>query len=406
MKILVVLPRFPYPLEKGDKLRAYYQIKELAKQNEVYLFCLTHCRVLPEHIEAVKPYCREICLVRSPKLVNYKNVVRNYFSTKSLQIGFWDSHKVRKAFKAFESLVQPDVIYSQMVRTMPWVSHSTHPKVMDFQDALSMNAERRMEMSRGLWHYIMHYEFKMLRSSEYNAFKIFDALTIISDADCDAIPHMRNDEIRVVPNGVDLDYFQPMECEKKYSVVFCGNMSYEPNVHAAKFLVREVMPLVWEYFPEARVLIAGAHPKHGVQQLAQSPRVTVSGYVEDIRQCYASAQIFCAPMLSGSGLQNKLLEAMAMKIPCVTTSLANKSLCAEPEEEVLVGDTASKFADHIVRLLRDKEQCELMSENAYRMVHECYSWSAANEKLQGLLQEVVARGDVRSIRNPHKKFKK
>lgn len=406
MKILVVLPRFPYPLEKGDKLRAYYQIKELSKQNEVFLFCASHCRVLPEHIEAVKPFCKEICLVQSPKLTNYKNVVRNYFSTKSLQIGYWDSKKVRKAFREFENQVQPDVVYSQMVRTMPWVSHSACPKVMDFQDALSMNAERRMRMSRGLWHYIMHYEFKMLRSSEYNAFKIFDALTIISDIDCDAIPHMRNDEICVVPNGVDLEFFHPIECEKSYSVAFCGNMSYEPNVHAARFLVREVMPLVWREFPDARVLIAGASPKPAVEQLAQDHRVTVSGYVDDIRQSYASAQLFCAPMLSGSGLQNKLLEAMSMQIPCVTTSLANNSLCAEPEKEVLVGDTAEQIADHIVRLLRDRELHSRIAGSGHHFVHSRYSWSAAGEQLQALLQEVVDKGDVRSLRNPHRKFTK
>lgn len=406
MKILVVLPRFPYPLEKGDKLRAYYQIKELSKQNDVYLFCASHCRVLPEHIKAVQAFCKEICLVQSPKLVNYKNIVRNYFSTKSLQIGYWDSLKVRKAFKLFEKKVRPDVLYSQMVRTMPWVSHSDCPKVMDFQDALSMNTERRMEMSRGLWHYILHFEFKMLRSSEYNAFKIFDALTIISESDCDAIPHRRNDEIRIVPNGVDMDFFHPLDSKKECAVVFCGNMSYEPNVHAARFLTREVMPMVWAQFPDARLLLAGASPKHAVEQLAKGDsRVSVSGFVEDIRQCYASAQAFCAPMLSGSGLQNKLLEAMAMKLPCVTTSLANNSLQAEPEKEVLVGDTASQLADHIKRLLRDEALRDMLSENGHRFVCSRYSWHAAGEKLQAVLQEVADKGDVRSLRNPHRRHR-
>ena len=149
MRILVVLPRFPYPLEKGDKLRAYYQIKELSKRNEIYLFCVSHSRVQPEHLEQLKPFCKDICVVKSPKLVNYKNVIRNFLHTKSLQIGYWDSTKARKAYKAFERKVQPDVLYNQMVRTMVYVARSQYPKVMDFQDALSMNTERRMELSRG-----------------------------------------------------------------------------------------------------------------------------------------------------------------------------------------------------------------------------------------------------------------
>ena len=388
MKILVVLPRFPYPLEKGDKLRAYYQIKELSKHNEVYLYCVSHTKVLPEHIDAVRPYCKEICLVRSPRLVNYKNVVRNYLHTKSLQMGYWDSIKSRKAYKAFEKKVQPDVLYSQMVRTMPLVSRSPRPKVMDFQDAMSMNCERRMEKSRGLWHYILHFEFKMLRSTEYNSFKIFDALTIISEPDSEAIPHKQNGDIHIIPNGVDFEYFAPMEREKKYDILFCGNMSYEPNVHAAQFLAQEVMPLVWQEVPEATLLLAGASPKREVRRLA-GERVTVSGYVDDIRESYASARVFAAPMQTGSGLQNKLLEAMAMQLPCVTTSIANASLYAEEGRQVLVGDTAQAFADHLVALLRSPDLREQLAIAGYNYVNDNFSWEKSCEKLEEVLKSVV-----------------
>lgn len=388
MKILVVLPRFPYPLEKGDKLRAFYQIKELSKRNEVYLFSVSHVKVLPEHIDAVRPYCKDICLVHSPKLVNYKNVVRNYLHTKSLQLGYWDSIKARKAYKAFEKKVNPDVLYSQMVRTMPLVSRSAKPKVMDFQDAMSMNCERRMDTSHGLWHYILHFEFKMLRSTEYNSFKIFDALTIISETDSEAIPHKQNGDIHIIPNGVDFGYFAPMEHEKKYDIVFCGNMRYEPNVHAAQFLANEVMPLVWKEVPKATLLLAGASPKREVRKL-ESDKVTVTGYVDDIRESYASARIFAAPMQTGSGLQNKLLEAMAMMLPCVTTSIANASLYAEDGRQVLVGDTAQAFADHLVTLLRNPERRDQLAIEGYNYVNDNFSWEKAGEKLESVLQSVV-----------------
>ena len=369
-------------------MRAYYQIKELSKRNEVYLYCVSHTKVLPEHVEAVRPYCKEICLVRSPRLVNYKNIVRNYLHTKSLQMGYWDSIKSRKAYKAFEKKVDPDVLYSQMVRTMPLVSRSPKPKVMDFQDAMSMNCERRMEKSRGLWHYILHFEFKMLRSTEYNSFKIFDALTIISEPDSEAIPHKHNGDIHIIPNGVDFDYFSPLEREKKYDILFCGNMGYEPNVHAAQFLAQEVMPLVWKEVPEATLLLAGASPKREVRKLA-GERVTVSGYVNDIRESYASARIFAAPMQTGSGLQNKLLEAMAMRMPCVTTSIANASLYAEDGRQVLVGDTAQVFADHLVELLRNEERRAQLADEGFAYVREHFSWEKSCEKLEAILRSVI-----------------
>lgn len=394
MKILVALPRFPYPLEKGDKLRAYNQIKELSKNNEIYLFCVSHTKVLPEHVEQLRPYCQDICCVSSPKLVNYKNIVRNYLHTKSLQIGYWDSRKARKAVKEFVRKVQPDVIYSQMVRTMPWISRLPYPKVMDYQDALSMNTERRMDQTRGLWHYILHFEFKMLRSTEYNAFKIFDALTIISEPDSDAIPRPKNGEIHIIPNGVDFEFFDrtkipsPAGAAPKWDIVFCGNMGYEPNVHAAQYLVKEVMPLVWKEVPGTTALLAGANPKHGVSNLA-SDKVSVSGYVADIRECYAASSIFVAPMLTGSGLQNKLLEAMAMHLPCVTTSIANDSLGARDGSEVLIGDNAEAFAAHIVSLLRDADKRASLAQSGRQYALDHFSWETSCQQLEAVLKSVV-----------------
>ena len=351
MKILVILPRFPYPLDKGDKLRAYHQIVELSKRHDIYLFCVSHCRVADENIKALEPYCRQIRVVRLNLLVCALNILCNWFASKSLQMGYWNTSRSKRLCRRFAAEVQPDVVYNQMVRTMPLAARLPFPKVMDFQDALSMNTERRMEQTTGFWHYVLHYEFKMLRSSEYNAFSFFDGLTIISETDSEAIPHKKNGEIRIVTNGVDTDYFNPTHypLPTTHSICFCGNMSYAPNVDAACFLVKEIMPFVWSQIPSATVLLAGADPKPAVKALA-GPKVTVSGRLDDIRSAYASALMFVAPMRIGSGMQNKLLEAMSMGLPCVTTSIATNPLGATPWEHLLVGDSAEEIADLIVKL--------------------------------------------------------
>lgn len=394
MKILVVLPRFPWPLDKGDKLRAYHQVVELSKRHEIYLFAVSHRRVEPEQVEALEPYCREIRVVHLNRLVCGLNILRNWFSSKSLQMGYWNTKRSKRACKAFARKVQPDVIYSQMVRTMPLVARLPFRKVMDFQDALSMNTERRMEQSRGLWHYLLHFEFKMLRSSEYKAFSVFDALTIISEVDSEAIPHKKNGEIHIVPNGVDFDYFNTNALTRSdvnaFSLCFCGNMAYAPNVDAARYLVNEVMPLVWSRIPSATLLLAGADPKPSVRALA-SKLVTVSGRLDDIREAYASSQIFVAPMRLGSGLQNKLLEAMAMRVPCVTTSIANTPLGAVDGQEILVGDTPEALADAIVRLLESQELRDSIAAAGNRFVTTHYSWSSAVEPLEKLLHAVRSK---------------
>ena len=397
MKILVVLPRFPYPLDKGDKLRAYHQSVELSKRHRIYLFCVSHHKVGDDAIQALRPYCQEIHVERLNIAVCAFNIVRNWFASKSLQMGYWNTERSKRHCRAFAKKVQPDVVYNQMVRTMPMVARLPFPKVMDFQDALSMNTERRMEQTTGFWRYVLHYEFKMLRSSEYNAFSIFDGLTIISETDSEAIPHKKNGEIRIVTNGVDTDYFNTTHypLPTTHSICFCGNMSYAPNVDAACFLVREVMPLVWEYCPYATVLIAGADPTPAVRALASKAlkpqKVTVSGRMPDIRDAYASSQVFVAPMRIGSGLQNKLLEAMAMQKPCVTTSLANAALGATSGDQLFVGDSKEDLAYWICLLLGSEDVRTRIAEEGNRFVQQHYSWPAAVEPLEDLLNAVVAK---------------
>lgn len=403
MKILVVLPRFPYPLEKGDKLRAYHQIMELAKRHEIHLFAVSHTKVTPEQRAALEPYCKSIAVVTPTQFTACFNVVRNYFRSKSLQMGYWDSARARRTVKEMARRIQPDVVYNQMVRTVPFVARLSQPKVMDFQDSLSLNCERRMEQSKGFWRSLLHYEFKMLRSSEYNAFKIFDALTIISDVDSEAIPHKKNGEIQIVPNGVDFDYFKMSDELKNkaseslghFSIVFCGNMSYAPNVDAARYLVEKVMPLVWKTSPNVTVLLAGADPKPAVRALVSKAmfpeKVTVSGHLPDIRTAYASADLFVAPMRIGSGLQNKLLEAMSMQLPCVTTSLANAALGAVPGTHLLLGDTPEALADNVLKLMADKELASRIAADGNAFVHQNYSWQAAVQSLDNIFHAVVSK---------------
>lgn len=389
MKILVVLPRFPYPLEKGDKLRAYHQIRCLAKNNEVSLFCVSHKAVADRDIEQLKPYCNSIKVVTPSRITVFFSILRAFFSVDSLQVGgYWNTKKIRMEYIRFERKQRPDVLYCQMVRTMEWVKRSKVPKVLDFQDCLSKNVERRMYKTKGLKRRMLHYEFKMLRSCEYDAFSIYDAFTIISRPDKDAIPHRRNDEILVLPNGVDTTYFYPRTCEKQYDVLFCGNMHYPPNIDAALYLAKEVMPLVWKERPDTTLMLAGANPVSAVRNL-QSDKVTVTGWVEDMSDCYAKSKLFVAPMNIGTGLQNKLLEAMAMKMPCVTSKLANGALGAEDGNQVMIAHSPQEYAECILQLLEYKDKADNLAQNGYDYVLNKYTWDTYCTELQLLLNSVA-----------------
>ena len=388
MKILVVLPRFPHPLDKGDKLRAFHQIRCLSKTNDVYLFCTSHSWVNDEDFNAVKDICKDIEVVHPNKIVSAWNVVKAAFSARSLQVAYWTSKKTVKKFRKFEKKIQPDVLYCQMIRTMKWVGKSPTPKVLDFQDALSKNIERRMYHAGWFWRKVLHFEFKMVRSCEYDAFDIFDAFTIISETDKELIPHRRSNEIVVVPNGIDTEYFAPQEIAKKYDVVFCGNMNYPPNIDAARHLVKDIMPKVWEKHPEAHMLISGTNPAKEVKHLADE-RVTVTGWVDDIRNSYAQSKVFVAPMRMGSGMQNKLLEAMTMGLPCVTSKIASDALGIEADKHLIIGENSDDFAQKVVALLDNENYRAELGSEGNRFVCDKFNWERYNEILENALSNAL-----------------
>jgi glycosyltransferase involved in cell wall biosynthesis len=207
---------------------------------------------------------------------------------------------------------------------------------------------------------------------------------IISVPDRDLIPHAQKDDITVIPNGVDHLFFQPVEHEKIHDLVFIGNMGYPPNVDAAVYLIEKILPLVRYEYPAVTVLLAGASPHARVKALA-SEAVRVTGWVDDIRDCYAGGRMFIAPLQIGTGLQNKLLEAMAMKLPCITTPLANSALGARENEEILVGSTPTELAGHVITLLKDNEKALQLSLKGRQFVIDNYSWERNTRKLEEII---------------------
>ncbi len=160
-------------------------------------------------------------------------------------------------------------------------------------------------------------------------------------------------------------------------------MGYPPNIDAAHFIAKEIFPLVLKKIPAATLLIAGANPHASVKSL-QSGNINISGWMPDIRESYAASRIFIAPMRIGTGLQNKLLEAMSMELPCITSPLANQALGATVNQDILVGTTAQEYADHIINLLEDPSRAREMAINGFGFVTKNFSWENSSALLEDL----------------------
>jgi sugar transferase (PEP-CTERM/EpsH1 system associated) len=383
MKIFVLLSRVPFPIEKGDKLRAFHQIRCLAKNNEIVLCALSDSQVHPEAKKMLGDFCNEVHIIPIRKTGMIWNVIKAFVNGKPLQVGYFYRSSAQKKINSLIDACKPDHIYCQLTRVSEYVKGSKIPKTLDYQDIFSMGAKRRADSSSPLLKIFFNMEYRRLLRYEHDIFNQFEHKTIISQPDRDLLSHPKRNEVVIVPNGVDHDYFSPVKMDKKYDIVFTGNMGYPPNIDAARFIAIEIFPLVLKQLPKATLLLAGANPHVKVAAL-QASNITVSGWLSDIRDSYASSRVFIAPMRIGTGLQNKLLEAMAMEIPCITSILANQALGAKENEEILVGTTAEEYADHIINLMKDELQADILAKKGHAFVKKSFSWENSTALLEGL----------------------
>ena len=388
MKLLVLLSRFPYPLDKGDKLRAFHQLRYLAERHEICLFALTDEDVSAEAEAQVRPLCRGGLLVhrlRRPGIA--RNMARALATGRPLQVGYFYDANAQRQVDGLLRDFRPDHVYCQLIRMAEYLRpHAGQvPMTLDYMDVFSAGMARRASQVPPWQRPVLALEARRLRTYEAAAFGWFRHHTIISDQDRQLIDHPDRDQIRIVLNGIDTDFFRPRpEAVKEYDVLFCGNMSYHPNVDAACFMAEEILPLVRQRHPAARLLVAGTTPAPRVLALA-SAHVTVSGWVPDIRAAYAAARVFAAPMRVGTGLQNKLLEAMAMALPCVTTPLANNALGGCDGQELRVADSAAVLAEAISQLLSDSAAAAALASRGQCFVHAHFNWAGATAGLETLL---------------------
>ncbi len=387
MKLLVLLSRVPYPLDKGDKLRAFNQIKQLSKKHQIILFALNDTTLDETALSELKKYCIAISIIKFSWFTIFFNLLKTFFSGLPFQAGYFYFSKAQKKVDELIKKHKPDHIYCQLIRTAEYVkSYSDIPKTLDYMDVFSKGMERRKYTDPFYMKPLLFLEHRRLLKYERKVFDYFNNKTIISEQDKNLINHPKSQQIRVVPNGVDTEYFKNITHQKKFELLFNGNMNYPPNIESVEYLVSKVMPLVWKKLPNVRLLISGASPHKRVVAL-KSNKVEVSGWVDDIRENFAKCKLLIAPMQISIGLQNKLLEAMAMQLPCITSTLANNALGAKPGEQILVADTPEQYAAYIFELLQDEEKAKRIALNGYKYVTTNFNWQTTTALLDSLFNK-------------------
>jgi sugar transferase (PEP-CTERM/EpsH1 system associated) len=385
MRILFLTSRFPYPLEKGDKLRAFYHIVELSKKHEIILAAVSDKQVTEEDLDALKPFCKKILVHNLSKARLIGNLSKALFNGKPFQVEYFFAEEFKDRINKVIEEDKPHAIFCQLVRMAEYVRDIKHiPKTLDYQDAFSKGLERLAQSTSIFKKIPVRMEWKRMLRYERHIFDSFEHKIIISEQDRKLIPHPDHDEISIVPNGVDLSFYVPQESKKTYDLIFAGNMNYPPNIESALYIAQKIMPLLQKKKPDVRLVIAGATPSNEILKL-ESESIHVTGWVDDIREPFAESRIHLAPMLISIGLQNKILQAMSMKIPSIVSTLANNAIHAPTDDCLLIADTPEEYAEKIITLLNDKQLYDKLSENGYQFVHQNFDWAGMTAPLEKLL---------------------
>jgi polysaccharide biosynthesis protein PslH len=396
VKILYLAHRFPYPPSKGEKIRTFNQIRQLASKHTIHL-----CSFADDPGEIaqrinLEDYCASVdVLVRRNNVATMVLGPVALLRNKPLSVQLFYRKAFAKLVRRHLATERFDCIIVSCSSMAQYVlSSSAVPKVIDFIDVDSEKWRLYAQHRAFPLSFIYSHETERLASYEENLTVLFDHSILCSTQEAETLrTRVKERPVSVIPNGVDLEYFSPSSISVERNearVVFTGVMDYFPNIDAVQFFCREIFPLVRRELPSTQFYVVGRNPTRQVRELGKQANVIVTGMVPDIRPYVTQARVSVAPFRLARGVQNKILEAMAMGIPVVGSTEAFKGSVATEQDGIRIGDDPRSFAQHVISFLQgDGTLRRQAARQARAYVERHHRWEDQGAKLEHLIEEVV-----------------
>ena len=421
MRILFLTPQLPYPPHQGTTIRNYNLIANLAPRHEIHLLSFVRSQDEIARATPLHQHCCSIEGVLAPRRSPLKRFLSLFLSALPDMALRLPSAEFRARLAATLRRVPFDVVqiegiemaYPWMLEVRNWkLDYEAGPptsilqlpsSIFDDHNAEYVLQQRAFETDvrqPRRWVAALYSLIQWKKLSRYEAMvcRLADGVVAVSEADKTAlqllVPGL---EVTVVPNGVDVEYYTSADIRPSplppRSLVFTGKMDFRPNVDAVLWFCHEVLPLVRREMPDVRFYIIGQSPHRRVLRLADDPAVTVTGYVDDVRSYIAGACVYVVPLRIGGGTRLKVLEAMAMGKPIVSTSLGCEGFEGlESGRELSVADTPEEFAQQVIGLFDDASRRERLGRAARRFVEEQYDWRLIVPKLEQVYEKLDVGG--------------
>ncbi|SFW20286.1 TIGR03087 family PEP-CTERM/XrtA system glycosyltransferase [Nitrosovibrio sp. Nv17] len=397
--LLYLVHRIPYPPDKGDKIRSYHLLKHLSRRYRVHLGTFIDDPRDRAHIETVKGLCGETCFIDlSPRIARLRSL-GGMLLRQPLTLPYYRSGRLQAWVNGMlETRSIPGILVFSSGMAQ-YVRHAAPARrIIDFVD---IDSDKWMQYAatRG-WpmNWIYRRESRLLLEYERRVAAEFDGAAFVSAAEADLFRRLAPEAATKVThfnNGVDTDYFSPgREYPNPYAasgriLVFTGAMDYWANVDAVEWFVRDIFPALRRRLPDIEFHIVGARPTARVMTLSAVAGVRVAGSVPDIRPYLAHASLAVAPLRIARGIQNKVLEAMAMEKTVIASPQAMEGICALPGKELLVAANEREFVQQIIALLQHPAH-QARGQLARARILKDYTWESGLARVDALLSQSVA----------------
>lgn len=394
MRILFLTPRLPYPANRGDRVRMLNFARVLSREHELHL--LSFVESAEERSEAASngQYFATVDTVVLSQKQQTLNMAKAIVRGRSLWLQRFRSAEMQRKIRRHLQNGAFDLVYCYTIRTGMYMENCPGPyRILDFVDAVFLMVSRMSAHTRS-WpkRMLLNREARLIESAQVKMGPRFDECWMVSAADRDALSNWRDARVRVVQNGVDASYFAPqaVRLPGRPTLLFVGYLGQESVAALTKFC-GEALPSIVEQFPDVSVNIVGSNAPPSIVAMGKDTRIRVLGFVPDLRSVYSGAHLLIAPMPFVAGVQNKVLEALAMGIPAVVTRYANEGIKAGPEQGVLVVENISEVAAGVKSVLSDLDGWrQRASHNGRRFVAERFRWEVAAERVRQIAADRCA----------------
>lgn len=388
--ILYLVHRLPYPPDKGDRIRAYHMIRYLSQVSHIHLACLADEAIPPEAKSHLEQYCTRVAIVPQPRWKRLWGAASSMAIGRTATEGVFHSTKLHEAIRAWSHSTSFHAVIASSSGMVPYARHRDLTGVRAVVDLVDVDSQKWLEcarVARGLKQWIFSLEAKRLRKVEQGLPLWAHAVTLISAPEAALYNSFaRRGHVEVVTNGVDKNYFQSAEnAAPTQGCVFVGALNYLPNVDAAQWFAKTVWPEIHKRNPQHTFKIVGRRPTGDVLSLKQIPGVEVIGQVPDVRPYLAQARFVVAPLRIARGLQNKVLEAMAMSKAVLASPQALEGLSTALPRPGVEAKSENEWIELACRLFADSQWTADLGKQSRAYIEKEYSWDKGLEPLLRIL---------------------